>query len=140
MLQELSVSLFPGIAQFLGSIPSSSVSLIYVENPYNWGYAPTTYSKSWPWGSFERFQRRSSVSKSQLAEFTDLGVSIRKIAQRYSGRHPGSKTRVQASLDLEESEVRAVENGDIPFYKAKLEEELGDYVDFELIIVPYVQR
>ena len=75
---------------------------------------------------------------SERAVFTDLGVSIRKIAQRYSNRHPGSKTRVRASFDLEESGVRAVENGDIPSYKAKLKEDLGDCVDFEL--VPYVPR
>jgi len=89
--------------------------------------------------SFEGFQRRSFVSESQLAELMHLGVSIRKIAQRYSGRHPGSKTRVRAGLHLKESEVRAVENGDIPFYKAKREEELADHMDFELILVPYVQ-
>jgi len=31
-----------------------------------------------------------------------------------------------------------MENGDIPFYKAKLEEELGSYVNFELIL-PFFQ-
>ena len=80
-----------------------------------------------------------SCGDDELAEFAHLGISIRKIAQRYSGRHPGSKTRVQASLDLREPEIQAVENGDIPFYKAKLEEELGNHVDLELILVPFVQ-
>ena len=102
----------PGITQLLGSIPSSSVSLIRVSNPLRIGGAPMTYSNSWPWK-----------------------VSIRKIAQRYSDRHSGLKTRVRATLDLSESEIQAVENGEKPFYKTRLEEELGDHVDLELILV-----
>ena len=33
-----------------------------------------------------------------------------------------------------------MESGDILFYGAKLEEELGNYVDFELILVLFVAR
>jgi len=33
------------------------------------------------------------------------------------------------------SEIQAVENGETPFYKVRLEEELKDHVDFELILV-----
>jgi len=58
------------------------------------------------------------------------------MAQRFSICHPGSKTRVQATLDLWESEIRAVENGETPLYKSRLEEELGNYVDLELILIP----
>ena len=36
-----------------------------------------------------------------------------------------------------ESEVQAVENGETPVYKARLEEELKDHVDFELILVAF---
>ena len=66
-----------------------------------------------------------------------MGVSIRKIARRYSDNHSGLKTRVRATLDLTELEIRAVENGEAPFYKTRLEEELKDHVhvDFELILV-----
>jgi len=77
----------------------------------------------------------SAAYKYELAEFTVLGASIRKIAQRYSSRHPGSKTRVLASLDLEESEIRDFENEEILSYKAKLQEVLGNHVDFELILI-----
>jgi len=83
-----------------------------------------TYSDSWP------------VNGHALVEFTHLVVSIRMVASRFSSRHPGLKTRVQATLDLSESEFRAVENGETPFYNARLEEELGEYVDLELILTP----
>jgi len=97
-----------------------------------------TYSDSWPWDSFEQFKlRRSCVGDDYLAELADLGVSIRKIAQRYSDHHPGLKTRVRPYLDLRRSEILAVENGEAPLYKTRLEEELGDHVDFELILVRY---
>ena len=75
------------------------------------------------------------MDDNDLAEFTDLGVSIRKIARRYSDHHSGLKTRVLAGLDLTESEIQAVENGEAPFYKTRLEEELGGHVDFEWIPV-----
>ena len=70
-----------------------------------------------------------------LAEFTDLGVSVRKIARRHSDNHSGLKTQVRATLALTESEIQAVENGESPVYKARLEEELGGYVNYELILV-----
>ena len=139
-LQVLSVSLFPGIARLLGSIPSSYVSLICVYNPLGWGDAPMTYTNFWPWESFGTFERPLFVSDSELAEFTQLGVSIRKIAQRYSSRHPGLKTRVRASRGLEELAVRAVENDDVPLYKANFKEELGNCVDFKPILLSWVQR
>ena len=72
-----------------------------------------------------------------LAELTHLGASIRKVAQRFSDRHPGSKTRVRATLDLTESEIKAVKNGGIPLFKTKLEEELGNFADVELILRPW---
>ena len=134
----LSFSLFPCTARFLGSISSDSVSLIHINNPIRWGNAPTTYNDSWPWKSFEEFERRlSQLHENELAEFTHLGVSIRKIARRYSQNHPGSKTRVRATTDLKESEIHAVENGELPFFKTSLEEELGNYVNLELILEPY---
>ena len=130
----LNFTLYPGTAGCLDSIPSSSVSLIHIYNPYGIGDSPMTYSDSWPWESFEEFEYRHSYDD-RLVEFTHLGVSIRKIGQRYSDHHPGLKTRVRGTLDLRQSEVQAVENGETPFYKARLEEELKDHVDFELILV-----
>jgi len=95
-----------------------------------------TYSNSWPWESFEEFERRRSyVDDKDLAEFTNLGASIRKIARRYSDHHSGLKTRVRATLELTELEIQAVGNGEAPLYKARLEEELRGHVDFELILV-----
>ena len=136
----LNVSFIAGIAQFLGSIPSSSVSLIRISNPLEIGDTPTTYSDSWPWESFEEFECcAEGATDEELAEFTHLGVSIRKIAQRYSDHHSGLKTRVRATLHLTELEIQAVENGETPFYKTRLEEELRDYVDFDLTLVAHHQ-
>jgi len=133
----LDFGLSPGLAQLLGLIPSSSVSLVRVTNPSRWGYAPSTYSGSWPWESLEELYQRAYVGSSTRAELVHLGVSVREIARRFSDRHPGSKTRVEASLNLWESEVRAVEDGETPWYKERFEEELGNHVDLELILVSY---
>ena len=133
------MALYPGTARFLGSIPSDSVSIIHLGNPLRWGTAPTTYDDSWPWESFEDFRLYllDLEAYDVLAELTHLGASIRKVAQRFSDRHPGSKTRVRATLDLTESEIKAVENGGIPLFKTKLEEELGNFADVELILRPW---
>ena len=97
-----------------------------------------TYSDSWPWGSFEKYERYCScIYDEDLEEFMHLGDSIRKIARKYSDNHSGLKTRVRATLGLTELEIRAVENGESPVYKARLEEELGGHVDFELILVAW---
>ena len=133
----LSFSLFPAIAQFLSLIPSNSIPLIHLGNPLRLGSAPTIYSDSWPWKSFEEFEGYiSDLDKYGLAEFVHLGVSIRKIARGFSDHHPGSKTRVRATLDLTESEAQAVGNGAIPIFKTRVEEELSKYVDLELIPIP----
>jgi len=94
------------------------------------------YSDSWPWKSFEEFENRHSyVDDGDLAEFMHLGVSILKIAQIYSDHHSGLKTRVRATVCLTESEIQAVEDEEASFYKTRLEEESGDHVYFELILV-----
>jgi len=130
----LDFGLYLGAAQCLDSIPSSSVSLIHISNPLGIGDSPMTYSDSWPWESFREFKHRH-LHDYRLVELTHLGVSIRKIGRRYSDHHPGLKTRVRGTLNLRQSEVQAVENGETPVYKVRLEEELKDYVDFELILV-----
>ena len=64
------------------------------------------------------------------------GGFYRKIARRYSDHwHSGLKTRVRATLDLTKLEIQAVESGEAPLYKTRLEEELGDHVGSELIPV-----
>ena len=108
-LQVLRFGMVPFFAQFLGSIPSNSVSLIHLD-PLEPG-TPTPYSVSWPWPSFESFERYLNDYEEELAEFTHLGVSIRNIAQRFSDHHPGLKTRVRVTLDLTGSEVQAVGGG-----------------------------
>jgi len=120
-LRVLNLCLYPGTARFLASIPSSSVSLICIANPHGFGDAPMTYSDSWRWESLEKYERHCLIRRVEIqAEFTRLSTSIRKIAQRFSSCHPKSKTQVRATLTLWESEVRAVENGETPLYKAKL--------------------
>jgi len=123
----------------MGSIPSSSVSLIRLSNPIGWGNVPLTYSDSWPWKSFGEFRRCAYVDVCAEVEFKHLGVSVRGIAQRFSDSHPGSKTKVQAFLNLWEPEIRAVQEGETPWYKERLEQELGNHVDFELILVAYTE-
>jgi len=122
VLQVLHVNMYLGTAQFLDSIPSSSVSLIHFNHSFLWGYE-----------SLKKITRFPAAHKPELEKFAVLGASIRKIAQRYSSRHPGSKTRVQTNLNLNESEIRDFENGEILSYKAKLQEALGNHVDLELI-------
>ena len=137
-LQVLNFGLDPRTAEYLDSIPSSSVSVVHISNPLRIGTAPMTYSDSWPWESFEEFEHyRSRMDNHDPEVSTHLGVSIQKIGQRYSDHHSGLKTRVRATFSLMESEVQAVENGETPFYKARLEEELKDHVDFELILVAF---
>ncbi len=135
VLQTLTFCLFPHTARLLGSIPSNSISLIHLHNPGRLGRAPTTYTNSWPWTTSWEFEHYiSSLTEKRLAEFVHLGVTIRKMARRFSDHHPGSKTRVRATLSLSPAEIQAVENGETPLYKMRLEEELRDFVDLELIL------
>ena len=133
-LQVLTVNLCPGVARFLGSIPSDSVTSIYLHNSLRWDAAPTTYNDTWPWKSPKEFRLYISDLERYdvLGGFTHLGASIRKIAQRFSHRNPGSKTRVLATLELTVSEAQAVENGEVPLFNARLEEELGNHVGLRL--------
>jgi len=136
-LQVLGFSLSRGITRFMGSIPSNSISLINLANPFSLGHAPMAYDNSWPWKSFEEFEGYLSYLEKHrvLTEFMHMGASIRKIAQRFSDHHPGSKTRLRARLGLYRyEEAREVFNGRVPFFKASLEKELGGYVDLKLTV------
>jgi len=65
-----------------------------------------------------------------------LGASIREIAQRFSERHCGLKTRVQVIYPPSREEAQAIANGEVPFFMMKLEEELGTHVALELDLPP----
>jgi hypothetical protein len=65
-----------------------------------------------------------------------LGVSIQKIAQRFSNHHRGSETRVQVNYCPRKREAKAIDGGEIPFFMTKLEEELGTHLALELKLLP----
>lgn len=129
-LQEVSFPFRTFIGRTLGSIPSNSVSLIHLHHPP--GIAGTTYNSCW--GHSPRFfeVRRRNLEQSEIPEYERLGVSVRKIAQRFSDHHRGRKTRVRAVYRPTETKARAIDSGEIPFFMTKLEEELGAHVILEL--------
>ena len=81
--------------------------------------------------------RLGAVIYDDLPEYGALGVSIRKIAQRYSERRRGLKTRVQVAYLPGCRETRAFEDGGVSFCMTKLEEELGSHVTLELDLYPF---
>ena len=128
-LQEISFNFDSYIGQILGSIPSSSVSLIRLCDPQ--GITGTTYNSCWghPLRVFQHY--RDGLDQLET-EYAKLGVSIRKIAQGFSDHHHGLKTRVQVIYQPTEQEAQAINNGEIPFFMTTLEEELGVHVTLEL--------
>ena len=134
VLQELSFHFYSYIGSIISSIPSDSVTLIRLHDPE--GTVGTTYNSCWGIPLDEFKLHLSSFIHDDLPEYETLGVSIRKIAQRYSGRHRGSKTRVQVIYKPMCQEMQAFKEGEIPFFMTKLEEELGSYVTLELDLYP----
>ena len=135
-LQELSFSFFSEIGCALGSIPSSSVALIRLRNPTT--VMGTTYDSCWGY-SLEDFEHFLNPLKSyHIPEYERLGVSIREIAQKFSKRNCGLKTRVEVVYQPSGKDVQAIDNGKIPFFMTKLEEDLGTHVILELDLLPAV--
>jgi hypothetical protein len=109
-LQEIHSSFYPYLGRFLGSVSSNSVTLI-----------------------------RLSFLDDTDPGLAMLGVSMRKISQRFSDHNRGLKTRVQVVHRLTEQEAQAIDsNGEIPFFMAKLEEELGTHATLEPKFLPYL--
>ena len=135
-LQELSFSFVLYIGWALGSIPSNSVTLIRLRDPE--GVIGTTYNSCWgyPLEIFERWLE--PLESEKIPEYERLGVSIREMAQRFSKHNCGLKTRVQVVYLPSWEEAQAIDNGEIPFFMTKLEEELGAYVTLELDLLPAV--
>jgi len=136
VLQELSFHFHSYIGSIVSSIPSDSVTLIRLHglegtiattNKSYWGI-PLDHSES----HLDNFKRRD------LQEYGTLGVSIRKIAQRYSERHRGLKTRVQVAYPPGCRKARAFKDGGVSFCMTKLEEELGSHVTLELDLYPFI--
>ena len=120
LLQELSFHFYSYIRSIISSIPSNSVTLIHLHGLED--SIGTTYNSCWgmPLDHFE--SRLGAVIYDDLPEYGALGVSIRTIAQRYSSRHRGLKTRVQVSYQPACRETQAFKDGEVPFCMTKLEE------------------
>jgi len=129
-LQEVIFPFNAFIGQTLVSIPSNSVSLIQLRDPP--GIGGTTYNSRW--GQTPRIFEfyRESLERRDIPEYERLGVSIRKIAQRFSDHHRGRKTRVRLIHWPTKTEAQTIDNGEIPFFMTKLTEELGSHVILEL--------
>ena len=134
-LQEVNFYFQSYIGLVLGSIASNSVSLIRLY--YLEGVQGTTYKRCWGHSLQDLPIELSERERSEMLEYTTLGVSIRKIAQRFSNHHRGSKTRVQVNYYPSEQEAQAIDDGEIPFSMAKLEEELGTHVILEMKLLPH---
>jgi len=133
-LQEVSFPFKSSIGEVLGLIPSNSVTLVRLCEPD--GIVGTTYNRCWG-HSLSYFEAcRNGLERFWIPEYEMLGVSIRKIAQRFSEHHCGLKTRVQVVYQPRETEAQAIDNGEIPFFMMKLEEELGTHVTLELDLLP----
>ena len=135
-LQEVSFPFGSYIGWLLGSIPSNSVALIRLHHPE--GITGTTYNSRWG-HSLEHFESfLDDLVRFEIPEYERLGVSIRKIAQRFSERHCGLKTRVHVIYRPSKKEAQAIADGEVPFFMTKLEEELGTLVALELKLPPFV--
>jgi len=138
VLQEFSFSFCSYIGSIVSSIPSDSVALIRLHDPE--GTVGTTYNSCWgiPLDHFE--SHLNIFIHDDLPEYGTLGVSIRKIAQRYSEHHRGLKTRVQVTYQPACEETQAFKDGEVPFFMKKLEEELGSHVTLELNLYPFLSE
>jgi len=114
VLQGLSFPFWSYIGSIICSIPSDSVTLIRLHDPQ--GVLGTTYNSCWgiPLNHFEK--RLDDFKCDDLPEYGKLGVSIRKIAQRFSERHHGLKTRVHVIYRPAREERQAFKDGEIPFF------------------------
>ena len=138
VLQELSLHFYSYIGSIISSIPRDSVTLIRLVHGLE-GAICTTYKSYWDI-SLDHFESRLvSFGRDDLQEYGALGVSIRKIAQRYSERRRGLKTRVQVAYRPGGCrETRAFKDGGVSFCMTKLEEELGSHVTLELDLYPFM--
>ena len=135
-LQEFSFSFWSYIGSAISSIPSNSVTLIRLRDP--WGVMGTSYNSCWGY-SLEDFERwLEQLESDEIPEYERLGVSIREIAQRFSEHNRGLRTRIQVVYRPLDKEPQAFDNGEIPFFMTKLEEELGTHAILELDLLPVV--
>ena len=131
---NFNVSLFPGTARFLSSIPSGSISLIRVFNSPGFGDVLITYSDSWPWESFGQFERHRSPT-------SDADLGVRAFGWLSSEASPAI---FQLQLWIEDPSSGLSRplgtgglgswDGETPLFETRLEEELGNRVDLELIL------
>ena len=120
-LQEVSFRFCSYIGRLLGSIPSTSVTLIRLHDPED-----VRLGNHDPDAKFGN-NDPEDVRLGKIVEYEWLGLSIRKLAQRFSDHHHGLKTRVQIIPTKEEAQET------FPFFMTKLEEELGTHVTLELL-------
>jgi hypothetical protein len=131
-LEVLAFKFNTGVGRLLDSIPSNSTSLIHLYNPRPGIYFDGSESFcSWSVAQFEDYI--FDLEQNTMPEWRELGVSLRKIAQRFCDHHPGLKTRVRISPQLWDADsAQAIHKVDIPFFQTELEKEVGNYVAFEL--------
>ena len=122
-LEEVRFRLDAYMGWILGSIPSTSVALVCIYEPTGIFYHASIKECEY---------LRKSLEDFWIPEHERLGAAIRKIAERYSDDHPGLKTRVQVNYEPIAEDAGRIENGEVPFFMEKLEEELGSRVTLRL--------
>ena len=139
VLEVVAFTFGSGFGRLMGSISSDSISLIHVFNPGP--KIPSEISKSFCSWSPARFGSYiSELEYITLPACREMGVSLCKIGRRFSNRHPGLKTRVRISPWLTDRKAQAIEDLDIPFFQAEIEQVAGNWVTFELYPVPFNQK
>lgn len=131
MLEVVAFTFGKGFGQLMASISSDSISLIHVLIPRP--SIPSEISQSfcsWPVVQFENYFLE--LERTTLPECRELGASLLEIGRRFSDRHPGSETRVRISPWLTDAEAQVIEDVDIPFFQAEIEQVTGSWVTFEL--------
>ena len=136
VLHEFKFHFYSYIGSIISSIPSDSVTLIRLVHGLE-GTICTTYKSYWDISPDHFESRFVSFGRYDLQEYGAFGVSIRNIAQRYSERHGGLKTRAQVAYLPGCRETRAFEDGGVSFCMTKLE-ELGSHVTLELDLYPFM--
>ena len=121
----------------MSSIASNNISLVHLYEPAprvkpNPFFTDELCDPLPDWGSELYIDQLEGFSQ----EFTDLGISLRKIGKRFRDHHSGLKTRVRIISPWSLKGGQAFENGDLKFFHGELEKEAGGCVTFELVPRP----
>ena len=130
-LEVFAFSFNSGVGRLLGLIPSDSISLIHLHNPRPRAPLSPEGLRSLSVELFDHYV--SDLEQIVVPECRYLGISLKKIARRFRDHHPGLKTQIRIHRRFADSDTdtQPLEYVDIPFLKAELKKEVGDYVTFE---------